>query len=188
MLCALGDLAARDVIAMHDELLRSSLKAHHGVERAHTGDGVIASFREAERCIACAAAIQHEMRHYNKRAPKAALINIRIGLHVGRPLIHDSRLFGAAVNTAVRLCSAAGSGEVILSEAVRALVDHSALSLRDLGQLYLKGLPAPVRGFSLDWRALKTVSLAACIPAAQSGRRKPSVRRTASPLIAAAGH
>lgn len=154
MLCTLGDLAARDFIAMHDELLRSSLKEHQGVERAHTGDGVIASFGEAQHAVSCATAIQRRIRRHNEHAPKATTINMRIGVHAGRPLIHDNRLFGAAVNTAVRLCSAAGAGEVIISEAVRVLVNESGLDLRDLGELYLKGLPTPIHGFSMEWRQL----------------------------------
>jgi len=155
MLCALGDLAARDVMAIHDKLLRDCLREHHGVERAHTGDGVIASFADAERAVACAAAIQHRLGRYNERAAKMAAINVRIGLHSGRTLIHDHRLFGATVNTAVRLCTVAAPGEVVLSEAVRALVGTRSfpLTLRDLGELYLKGLPAPVAAYAFDWRS-----------------------------------
>ena len=154
MLYALGDVAAREVISKHDELLRSSLRAHYGVERAHTGDGVIASFIDVRQAVACAAAIQLRMRRYNKRAAAAARFNMRIGVHAGRPLVHENRLFGAAVNTAVRLCAAASSGEVILSDAVRELLGESSWCLRDLGELCLKGLPAPIRGFALEWRDL----------------------------------
>jgi class 3 adenylate cyclase len=155
MLCALGDLAARDVMALHDKLLRDCLREHHGVERAHTGDGVIASFAEAERAVSCAAAIQHKLRRYNERAAKMAAINIRIGVHSGRTLIHDNRLFGATVNTAVRLCTVADPGEVVISEDVRTLVGVRSfpLALRDLGQLHLKGLPTPVAAFAFEWRS-----------------------------------
>lgn len=155
MLCALGDLAARDVIAIHDKLLRECLREHHGEERAHTGDGVIASFADAERAVSCAAAIQHKLRRYNEQATKSAAINVRIGVHSGRTLIHDNRLFGATVNTAVRLCTVAGPGEVVISDAVRTLVGPRSfpLGLRDLGQLHLKGLPAPVAAFAFDWRS-----------------------------------
>jgi class 3 adenylate cyclase len=154
MLCALGDLAARDVIALHDQLLRRCLSEHHGVERAHTGDGVIASFAEAERAVACAALIQRRLRRYNLHAPHEATINVRIGVHAGRTLTHDNRLFGAAVNTAVRLCAAAAPGEVVISEPVRELVPASSWTLRDLGRVQLKGIPEPLGAFALDWSKL----------------------------------
>lgn len=155
MLCALGDLAARDVMAIHDKLLRECLREHHGDERAHTGDGVIASFADAERAVSCAAAIQHKLQRYNEHAAKSAAIKVRIGVHAGRTLIHDSRLFGATVNTAVRLCTVACPGEVVISDAVRTLVAQRCfpLGLRDLGQLHLKGLPAPVAAYAFDWRS-----------------------------------
>jgi class 3 adenylate cyclase len=155
MLCALGDLAARDVMALHDKLLRDCLREHHGVERAHTGDGVIASFADAERAVSCAAAIQHRLRRYNERAAKMAAINVRVSVHSGRTLIHDNRLFGATVNTAVRLCTVADPGEVVISEAVKSLVAARSfpLTLRDLGELHLKGLPIPVAAFAFEWRS-----------------------------------
>ena len=164
MLCTLGDFAARDVMTIHDELLRNCLKEHRGVECAHTGDGLIASFDDARLAVSCAAAIQRRLRRLNQDAAKAAAIKVRIGVHAGRMLIYDNRVFGAAVITAVRLCATASSGEVVISAAVRDLVTASALTLRDLGALMLKGLPEPVSAFALDWRRFGL----ACPPPAPS--------------------
>jgi class 3 adenylate cyclase len=152
----LGDNRAGELIRCHDEIMRACLGANHGVEVAHTGDGLIASFASASHAVHCASAIQRAMQAHNALQPFAA-IRVRIGLHAGHPIAADSRLFGTCVNTAVRICAVADGAEVVASSAVVALVSARWFAFSDRGSIMLKGLPEPVHLYQVDW--LRSVGL-----------------------------
>jgi class 3 adenylate cyclase len=147
----LGDARARELIRTHDRIMRACLAANHGAEVAHTGDGLIASFANASHAIHCASAMQHAMAAHNAEQPLAAM-QVRIGLHAGRPIAAENRLFGTCVNTAVRVCAVASGFQVIASSAVLALVSTRWFAFSDRGAIMLKGLPEPVHVYQLDWR------------------------------------
>src|SRR6185503_6797575 len=54
----LGDVAAQRVIQAHNRVLRACLATYAGDEIAHTGDGLIATFRSVARALTCAREIQ----------------------------------------------------------------------------------------------------------------------------------
>jgi len=143
MLERLGDDEAQGWIHMHNQILRRVLAAHEGIEVAHTGDGIIASFRSVRRCLSCACEMQERLARFTTLNPERAL-RVRIGVDAGEPLIEDGRLFGACVVSAVRICSAARSGEVLVSDVVRQLASGSRSRFSEHGALSLKGLTHPV--------------------------------------------
>jgi class 3 adenylate cyclase len=121
LVTSLGDRAAHKLIQAHNTLLRRCLRQYGGREAAHTGDGIIASFSDPVAAARCAVEIQERLREQRERSPQTPL-QARIGLHLGRPLPEEGRLFGACVNFAVRVCSVAGAGEVLVSDGVKALI------------------------------------------------------------------
>src|SRR5439155_16685555 len=52
-------------------------------------------------------------------AGEGELPPLRIGVHTGSAVYRDGDWYGSAVNVAARLSSAAGGGEVLVSEAAR---------------------------------------------------------------------
>jgi adenylate cyclase len=140
---AMGDLSARELIQRHNRMLRSCLRAHGGREAAHTGDGIIASFTDPTAAVQCAVEMQRELRLFRERTPGTPL-HARIGLHAGRPLPEERRLFGAAVIVAVRVCNVAKSDAIFVSEAVRALVGDR-FEYEEQGLFHLKGFTEPHR-------------------------------------------
>ena len=73
-------------------------------------------------------------------------LRVRMGLHTGEGVLGGENYLGMDVNRAARIADAAHGGQVILSQATRALVEHSlpeAVSLRDLGQHRLKDIAHP---------------------------------------------
>ena len=121
LVTSLGDRAAHKLIQIHNTILRGCLRRHGGREAAHTGDGIIASFPDPVAAARCAVHIQERLREQRARNPQAPL-QARIGLHYGRPLPEEGRLFGGCVNYAVRVCAVAQSGEVLVSDCVRSLI------------------------------------------------------------------
>jgi class 3 adenylate cyclase len=146
----LGDVEAQRLIQIHNRLLRDRIRAGDGIEIAHTGDGLMAAFRSVCRALACAAEIQQRLGDYTRSHPEAPL-RARIGVHAGEPLPEDGRLFGACINTAVRICSAALPERVFVSDVVRQLAIGKAVPFEDRGSFALKGMAAPVHLHELLW-------------------------------------
>jgi class 3 adenylate cyclase len=134
-----GDLRARTVVRRHNETMRASFAQHCAREVAHTGDGFIAAFGCEREAVACARAIQRAFA--DLAAPlRGESIRVRIGIHAGPVLDEEARLFGAALIAAVRICSHAGAGQILISEQVLGrLDDECRAGARSLGATLLKG-------------------------------------------------
>ena len=85
-------------------------------------------------------------------------LRARCGLHVGGAQARDGDYYGSAVNRAARIMSAAHGGQVLLSEAVAALVGGrlpADTSLRGLGRVRLRDLAQPEQVHQLLHPALE---------------------------------
>jgi class 3 adenylate cyclase len=140
---SLGDRPARALIQQHNRMLRSRLRVHAGREVAHTGDGIIASFAKASAAIHCAIEMQVLLQQFREQNPGTPL-HARIGLHSGRPLPEEGRLFGTAVIVAVRVCNVAEPDSIFVSDAARDLAGNE-FAYREQGLFHLKGFTEPHR-------------------------------------------
>jgi class 3 adenylate cyclase len=68
-------------------------------------------------------------------------IDIRAGLHAGEYEIFGSTIAGMTVHTGARIAALAGTGEVLVSSAVKDLVAGSGIEFEDRGDHELKGVP-----------------------------------------------
>ena len=134
-----GDARGQTTIHVHNRTIRFQLARHRGSEVTHTGDGIMASFASGDDAVACAHAIQAQFARYSEEHPDRP-IRVRIGLNAGRVLPEENRLFGAALNAAVRVCAHAEAGQVLLSaNALAMLGEANAARARALGTFPLKG-------------------------------------------------
>ena len=147
----LGDLAAMELIRVHDVLVRRALRANLGREIKHTGDGIMAAFDEAADAVRAAIDVQRNFHGYNVEATEK--LSVRIGIHAGEPVEDHDDLFGATVQLASRLCGEAEPNEIVLSEFVRDLSGLGACAFVPLGERRLKGITKPLLAYRLDWRA-----------------------------------
>ena len=144
----LGDLAAMAIIRDHDQIVRSALESHDGREVKHTGDGIMASFSSVAASVEAALSIQGDLHRRNEGAE--VTLDLRIGIAAGEPITDNEDLFGAAVQLAARLCSAAAPGSIAVSVAVRELCIGKPFRFHDLGLLELKGFPQPITAFAVQ--------------------------------------
>src|SRR5688572_14218156 len=91
----LGDRSWEQVLASHNEAVRSLLEMHRGREVGTTGDGFLATFDAPARAIACALAIS--------TASRGLGFEIRAGVHTGEVEVADGDLRGVAVHLAARI-------------------------------------------------------------------------------------
>lgn len=132
---AIGDRAWRELLAQHYRAVRAVLDRYRGREVSTAGDGFLAAFDGAGRAIEAGVAIRD-------RAARDGL-SIRAGVHSGEVEIAGSDLRGVTVHAAARITAAAGSGEILVSEATRLLAGGSAFAFEPRGPVELKGLPGP---------------------------------------------
>lgn len=132
-----GDVAWRQRLAAHYESIRSQLDRYRGREIVTTGDGMLAVFDGAARALECAAAI--------RQVAASEQMRIRIGVHVGEIELAGASARGVAVHETARIMAVAGPGEILVSEATRAMALGAGFSFEDRGTHELKGLPEPRR-------------------------------------------
>lgn len=172
--CAeLGDAAA---LALHcglHRVLLGHVKASGGWQANTTGDGLLALFASPAESIAAACAIQAELRASNRRKDQPVRTEVRIGIHLGEPLLDAAGMpFGLCVNLAARICALAGAGEVLVSDLI-----HEVLRSPDRNQFVapwcvtLRGALHPTR----LWRLAGAPTPGASALTAGSEDQEPTV-------------
>jgi class 3 adenylate cyclase len=149
MAAKLGDARWRELLSEHFIAARAELERFGGREVQTTGDGLLATFEGPARALHCAAAIR-------RRAAESGL-GIRTGVHVGEVELVGKDVRGVAVHEAARVMSAAGPGEILVSDLTRALAIGSGLRFEDRGTHELKGLEG-------EWRLAAFVAEESAAP------------------------
>jgi class 3 adenylate cyclase/peroxiredoxin len=149
----LGDDAAEELRRRCLERLRDAARAYEGREVKTLGDGLMLAFPSSVKALGCAVVMQHSVEH-DYPASAQPRVELRIGVSVGEAIADDVEdYFGTAVVIARRLCDAAESGQVLVSETVRSLAGwRGGFRFRALGPASLKGLAEPVSAYELGWR------------------------------------
>lgn len=133
------------------------VRRHGGDVDKFVGDAMFAWFAGPDRCrLAVDAAVEILSGLKASFAGKAGT-EIGFGIHVGEVVVgsmgsqdrRDYTAIGRSVNLAARLCSAAKSGQILVSQAVATELE-GALSLNPLPPISAKGFPEPVLVFEVD--------------------------------------
>jgi class 3 adenylate cyclase len=146
----LGDQAARELMRVHDVIVRQALLETGGKEVKHTGDGIMASFTSCDAALDCAVVVQRRLSEHMQDAEHR--IEVRIGISAGEPVTEHNDLFGTAVQLAARACAVADVSSIFVSTEVRDTCDAGARVFTARGPFELKGFDDPVSLFDLHWR------------------------------------
>jgi predicted ATPase/class 3 adenylate cyclase len=140
----LGTGPYRDILERHRALLRAAFSAHRGHEQGTEGDSFFVIFATATDAIAAAADSQRALA--TEPWPGEVAVRVRMGIHTGDVEAAGDDVIGLAINRTARIAAVAHGGQVLISDATRALVSGrlpDGVTLRDLGQHRLKDLRAP---------------------------------------------
>lgn len=121
------------------------------------GDAMFAWFSGPDRCRHAVDAAVEILAGLQARFGGKAGTEIGFGIHVGEVVVgsmgsedrRDYTAIGRSVNLAARLCSAAQSGQILVSQAVATELEDT-LSLNPLPPISAKGFPEPVRVFEVQ--------------------------------------
>jgi adenylate cyclase len=129
-----GDMEALDVIENFVETVESTLPREATIVKT-IGDEVMVVSPDA-------AALTEWAVEFLRRFPQRP--QPRVGIHCGEAVYRDGDYFGSQVNLAHRVVNRALAGEVLVTDRVaEAIGSRERLSLEPIGQVTLKGFPAP---------------------------------------------
>ena len=176
LLIRVGPSVADELRDRHFAEMRSALAVHRGTEVKTLGDGMMAMFESATDAVACAVTMQQAAAAQARRDPGARQ-NIRVGLSVGEATVEDSDYFGIPVVEASRLCGAAADGQILVADLARDIVAPRGVHrLEPVGELSLKGLPAPMKVWEVPWETDDDITLRVAL-ADDSGLLREGIAR-----------
>jgi predicted ATPase/class 3 adenylate cyclase len=135
-----------ELLAAHRRLIRSSFTSHGGQEVDTQGDSFFYAFSSSHGALEAVIEAQRELAAYPW--PDGDEVRVRMGVHVGEPLLVDGHYVGLDVHRAARISSAAHGAQVIVSAPVRDRLDGETsddFGFADLGEHRLKDLAEPER-------------------------------------------
>jgi predicted ATPase/class 3 adenylate cyclase/DNA-binding CsgD family transcriptional regulator len=167
-------MAMRSIMARHDTLIESAVRAHGGVvvRPRGEGDSRFGVFSQASAAVAAGCDMQIALTEEPWPLPRP--MRVRIALHTGEADIRDGDYYGSDVNRCARLRSLAAGGQVLLSGTTAALARTSLppdAALSDLGVYPLKDLDEPEHVYQLlhtrlpaDFPAISSTSTPRLLP------------------------
>jgi predicted ATPase/class 3 adenylate cyclase len=123
-----------ELLVEHRRLIRDAVEPRGGVVFGSEGDALFIAFAEAADAVVAAWDAQ--------RALAALPLRVRMGLHTGRPTVHQNDYAGIDVHRVARIAASAHGGQIVVSRPTRAAAGE-ALGFRDLGEHRLKDLAEP---------------------------------------------
>jgi predicted ATPase/class 3 adenylate cyclase len=172
LLQELGRDRYRDVEEEHGRLLRTAFEHEGGHVVRIEGDAFFVVFPTPTGAVRGAVAAQRAVASHRFRHGEP--IRVRIGMHTGEAHLGGGDYVGIDVNRAARIAAAGHGGQVLLSGATRALVEHDlpeGIRLRDLGSHRLKDIAHPERihdllieGLPSEFPPLKTMEVPVRLP------------------------
>jgi adenylate cyclase len=137
-----GDEAAVRFGTRLREVAEREARRHGGKLVKLLGDGAMLRFESAQDAVDAGCHL------LTAEGWSADLPAPHIGIHAGPIIQRDGDIFGATVNIAARLSSAAGAAELLVSgEAVSRLLRPSEIVLEPIGELSLRNIGQPVPAF-----------------------------------------
>jgi class 3 adenylate cyclase len=143
-LAEVGDARWRELLDQYRATVRRELRKQRGTEMHIAGDSFFATFADPLRAVRCAEALRTALR--------ALSVPSRFGLHWGACEMRGEEVSGLAVWAAARIMGAAHEDEIVLSDAMRVVLEQTAgrrssslFELEDRGAHTLKGVPG-------EWR------------------------------------
>lgn len=110
------------------------------------GDAFFVAF--ASPTAAVRAAVDGQRALQREAWPAGSRVLVRMGLHTGEAVVAADTYVGLDVHRGSRVASAGHGGQLLISDATRALVEHAlpeGATIHDLGFHRLKGLPSAER-------------------------------------------
>lgn len=137
-----GDAAVLELLREVGTEVEAVIARHDGRIVKRLGDGLMATFLDAEEAVEAALDAQEAMGaiEVDGYSPR-----MRAGVHWGQPRKLGGDFLGVDVNVAARVTAAAKSGQVLVSDAVLPKIDGDGLRAGRAKRLRADGTPSGLR-------------------------------------------
>jgi predicted ATPase/class 3 adenylate cyclase len=139
------------MLAVHREIIARSAAGQGGIPFGTEGDAVFVAFSDAPSALTAAIKAQRALR--SQEWPDGLSVRVRMGIHTGEVSVVGEDYFGLALHQVARIVAAGHGGQVLVSDATRALAGAAlvhGISLTDLGVHRLKDLAQAEHLFQVD--------------------------------------
>lgn len=148
---SLGDKEWYDLLSAHNDVLRSRVRDHGGIEVKSQGDGFMLAFDSTRRALQAMIECQRDItRTFGGQEPR---LSIRIGAHTGEAIADSAGdLYGYHVNLAARIADRAVGGEILVSELLKQIGEaRGEFRFGGPRRVQLKGLGGRYAVYPVDW-------------------------------------
>ncbi len=171
----MGDLRARDMVAICIEVMRGATEQHAGTVIKTMGDEVMATFPSSDQALNAAAQMQQQISRHSQLKVEGQPVAIRIGCHFGPVVLENRDVFGSTVHTANRMTSQAKAGQIMTTAAViEQLSPQWRAAVRQVDIATLKGQGSEMALYEVLWQTEDVTSMVPAI--AMAARSGPAVR------------
>ncbi len=147
-----GDLAGRQRIERHNEILFPVIRLHSGSVIKTIGDAIMASFDDEDEAVEAAIGMQKALDQFNQASQEEdAKISIRIGINSGEGIAEYGDVYGDSVNVASRVSSKAKGDQILISETTYKLLTRNRDIVQAMAQVELKGKDGVFQLYQVDW-------------------------------------
>jgi len=147
---AIGDEAWEELLAWHDQTLRSLFASNGGQVAHHTGDGFFVAFEDPPSALGCAVAVQRALAEHRRAHGFAPLV--RIGVHSAEATRRGEDYSGGEVHKAARVAALAEGGEILVTADTAAAAGAETFVLSEPRTVSLKGISRPMEVVAVGWR------------------------------------
>jgi class 3 adenylate cyclase len=173
----MGDLKARDMVAICIDAMRSATEQNHGTVIKTMGDEVMSTFPSADDALNAAAQMQQTISTHPDLKVEGQPVAIRIGCHFGPVVLENRDIFGSAVHTANRMTSQAKASQIITTATmVDKLTPDWRAAVRQIDVATLKGRSDEVALFEVLWQTEDVTSMLPAIALSQRDGRRHRLR------------
>lgn len=173
----MGDLRARDMVAICIDVMRSATEQHRGTVIKTMGDEVMSTFPSADDALNAASQMQQQIIEHAQLKVDGQPVAIRIGCHFGPVVLENRDVFGSTVHTANRMTSQAKAGQIITTAAtVEQLSPEWRASVRQIDIAMLKGQGAEVALYEVLWATEDVTSMIPSIAMSSRGGQTMHLR------------
>src|ERR1700730_3583760 len=92
----MGDLRARDMVAICIEVMRGATEQHQGTVIKTMGDEIMETFPTADEALNAASQMQQQICAHAQLKVDGSAVAIRVGCHFGAVVLENRDVFGAA--------------------------------------------------------------------------------------------
>jgi class 3 adenylate cyclase len=135
----------------HDTILATNIADYGGVVFRTVGDAFCAAFGAPLPAICAALASQRAL--HSEPWGAIGTMRVRMGIHTNEVELREDGYFGPPLNRVARLMAAGHGGQTLICHTTQELVRDQlpdGVTLRDLGEHYLRDLSQPEHIFQLE--------------------------------------